>query len=313
MASKKLHHILESQQFSRDWLEKEFFPETTKMKQLVLHGGHAGILTGKTVCVLFYEPSTRTRISFQQAALKLGASVVATENAKEFSSAIKGETMKDTTRIVNAYHFDAIVIRGHYEGAAKEAASVSTAPVLNGGDGAGQHPTQSLLDLYTIYEHFGVVDGLTVSFVGDLKFGRTVRSLSYLLGKFKNIKINFVAPKELQIKDDILKYLDKHGIKYQKVDKLIDVASKSDVIYMTRAQMERMGKDTKVNGNDVRITKEVLSKVSQKSIILHPLPRSNDFNEIPEEFTDDPRILIFKQAENGLFSRMALLKMVIIG
>lgn len=281
------------------------------MKKLVLNGGHASVLSGKSVCLLFYEPSTRTRLSFQQAALKLGASVVATENAKEFSSAIKGETMKDTTRIVNSYHFDAIVIRADYEGAAEEAASVSTVPVINAGDGAGQHPTQSLLDLYTIYEHFGRVDSLKVAFAGDLKYGRTVRSLSYLLGKFKDIEVFLVAPFELQMKDDILKYYKKHGIKFTKVEKLIDVADKVDVIYTTRAQMERMGKDKIVDGSAIRVTKEVLAKLPKDSIILHPLPRSNDFNELPEEFTDDPRVLIFKQAENGLFTRMALLKMII--
>lgn len=281
------------------------------MKKLVLNGGHTSVLAGKSVCLLFYEPSTRTRLSFQQAALKLGASVVVTENAKEFSSAVKGETMKDTTRIVNSYHFDAVVIRGDYEGAAEEAASVSTAAIINAGDGAGQHPTQSLLDLYTIYEHFGKIDGLRVAFVGDLKFGRTVRSLSYLLGKFKDIQIDLVAPEELQMKDDILKYYQKQGMKFQKFSSLSEVADKADVIYMTRAQMERMGKDAKVDGSTVRLTKEVLAKVNKNSIIMHPLPRSSDFNEIPEELTDDPRIFIFKQAENGLFTRMALLKMVI--
>jgi aspartate carbamoyltransferase catalytic subunit len=305
------HHILKSQQFDRKWLEEKFFPETDRMKKLVLNGGHASVLTGKSVCLLFYEPSTRTRISFQQAALKLGAQVVATENAKEFSSAIKGETMKDTTRIVNSYHFDAIVIRADYEGAAEEAASVSNIPIINAGDGAGQHPTQSLLDLYTMYEHFGKVDGLKVAFVGDLKFGRTARSLSYLLGKFEDVEVFLVAPDELQMRDDIIKYYDKHGIKYTKAKTLSEVAGKVDVIYTTRAQIERMGKDKQVDGSAIRVTKEVLAKLSKKSIILHPLPRSTDFNELPEEFTDDPRVQIFKQASNGLFTRMALLKMVI--
>lgn len=311
LANSKILHILKSQQFDRKWLEEKFFPETDKMKTLVLNGGHASVLAGKTVCLLFYEPSTRTRISFQQAALKLGAQVVATENAKEFSSAVKGETMKDTTRIINSYHFDAIVIRADYEGAAEEAASVSTAPIINAGDGAGQHPTQSLLDLYTIYEKFGKVDGLKIAFVGDLKFGRTVRSLSYLLGKFKDVEVFLVAPEELQMRDDILKYYALHGIKFSKASRLDEVASKVDVIYTTRAQMERMGKDKKVDGSAIRVTKEVLNKLGKNSIILHPLPRSNDFNELPEEFTSDPRVFIFKQAENGLFTRMALLKMII--
>lgn len=283
------------------------------MKQAVLSGKRLADLDGKIVSLLFYEPSTRTRTSFQQAALKLGASVVATENAKEFSSAIKGETMKDTTRIMNAYHFDAIVIRADYEGAAEEAAEVSKAPIINAGDGAGQHPTQALLDLYTIYEKFGKVDGIKVALVGDLKYGRTVRSLSYLLGKFNNIHIYLVAPSSLQMRGDILKYYKEHKVTFEKTDSLAQVADKADVIYMTRAQKERMKDGEMANGEGVRLTKKILNKVSKKSIILHPLPRSDDFNEIPEELTDDPRIAIFKQAENGLFTRMALLKMVISG
>lgn len=307
----KLKHILKSQQFSRDFLEKEFFPLTDKMKKMVLSGGSNPLLSGKTVCLLFYEPSTRTRVSFQQAALKLGASVVATENAKEFSSAIKGETMKDTTRIINSYHFDAIVIRADYDGAAEEAASVSNAAIINAGDGAGQHPTQALLDVYTIYEHFGKVDNLKVALVGDLKYGRTARSLSYLFGKFKGIHVYLVAPDSLQMRDDILLYYKKHNITFEKAKKLSDVVEKCDVIYMTRAQKERMKEGEKFEPDGYRITKEVLARIPEKSIVLHPLPRSDDFNEIPEEFTDDPRVVIFKQAENGLFTRMALLKMVI--
>lgn len=310
MAS-KLKHILKSQQFSRDWLESEFFPLTDKMKKLVLAGGRITDLSGKTVSLLFYEPSTRTRTSFQQAALKLGAQVVATENAKEFSSAVKGETMKDTTRIMNAYHFDAIVIRADYDGAAEEAASVSKAPIINAGDGAGQHPTQALLDLYTIFEQFGKIDSLKVALVGDLKYGRTVRSLSYLLGKFKDIHVYLVAPESLQMREDILNYYKKHGVTFEKTDNLAQVAGLVDVIYMTRAQKERMKDGEQFSPDGVRITKELLEKVKDQAIIMHPLPRSDDFDEIPEELTDDPRVVIFKQAENGLFTRMALLKMVI--
>lgn len=310
MAS-KLKHILKSQQFSRQWLEQEFFPLSTEMKQAVLTGKRLNDLDGKIVSLLFYEPSTRTRTSFQQAALKLGALTVATENAKEFSSAVKGETMKDTTRIMNAYHFDAVIIRSDYEGAAEEAAEVSTAPIINAGDGAGQHPTQSLLDIYTIFEKFGKIDGLRIAFVGDLKYGRTVRSLCYLLGKFKDIHVDFVAPDSLQMREDILEYLKENGIGYELHSDIKEVAEKADVFYMTRAQKERMKEGETFSPDGYRITEELLKVIPQESIILHPLPRSNDFNEIPEEITDDPRILIFKEAENGLFTRMALLKMVI--
>lgn len=311
MAS-KLKHILKSQQFSREWLENEFFPLSSQMKKAVLSGKRLHDLDGKIVSLLFYEPSTRTRTSFQQAILKLGGLTVVTENAKEFSSAVKGETMKDTTRIMNAYHFDAIVIRSDYEGAAEEAASVSDAPIINAGDGAGQHPTQSLLDIYTIYEKFNQIDRLRIAFVGDLKYGRTVRSLSYLLGKFKDITIDLVAPESLQMREDILEYYKEHGMKFQKTDNLEDVIDKADVIYMTRAQKERMKEGENADGKGVVLNKELLNKIRKDSIVMHPLPRSSDINEIPEELTDDPRILIFQEAENGLFTRMALLKMVIL-
>ncbi len=307
---KKLFHILSSQQFDRSWLEKSLFPEILKMQRVVRAGKVLTTLKGKSVCLLFYEPSTRTRTSFEQAVIKLGGIPVTTENAKEFSSAIKGETMFDTTRIINAYYFSAIVIRSDYEGASSEAASVSKVPVINAGDGAGQHPTQALLDLFTIYENFKKIDGIRVAMVGDLKYGRTVRSLSYLLAKFKKVHIEFVAPQSLQMKSDILDHLKENGITYNRSSDLAKVAPMVDVIYMTRAQKERMAGE-KFDGDGVRMTREILSTVNKKSIVLHPLPRSNDFNELPEELTDDPRIKIFEQAENGLFTRMALLKMVI--
>lgn len=308
--SKKLIHILSSQQFERTWLEKTLFPEILKMQKVVRSGKVLQTLKGKSVCLLFYEPSTRTRTSFEQAVIKLGGIPVTTENAKEFSSAIKGETMFDTTRIINAYYFSAIVIRSDYEGASTEAASVSKVPIINAGDGAGQHPTQALLDLFTIYEQFKKVDGVKVAMVGDLKYGRTVRSLSYLLSKFKKVHLELVAPKSLQMKDDILEHLKEHGVSFNITDNLAKVAPLVDVIYMTRAQKERM-KGEEVSGDGVRLTREILDTVNKKSIVMHPLPRSNDFNELPDELTDDPRIKIFQQAENGLFTRMALLKMVI--
>lgn len=310
-ASNKILHILRSQQFSRNWLEKEFFPEVLRMRNAVASRAHLSTLSGRTICLLFYEPSTRTRISFQQAALKLGAKLVVTENAKEFSSAIKGETMKDTMRVINALKFDAVVIRADYEGAADEAVEVAEMPVLNAGDGGGQHPTQALLDLYTIYEHHKKVDGLRVALVGDLRNGRTTRSLAYLLSKFSNIHFELIAPKSLQMRPDILEFFKRKKIPFNLGDNLAQVADKVDVIYMTRAQKERMKEGETFESDGVRITKELLKKVKKDTIIMHPLPRSNDFNEIPEEFTDDPRIVIFKQVENGLYTRMALLNMVI--
>lgn len=309
--SPRLHHILEAQQFSRNWLEKEFFPEVTKMKRLVEVKGVSNQLSDKTICLLFYEPSTRTRISFQQAALKLGAKVVVTENAKEFSSAVKGESLIDTIRVINSLQFDAVIIRSDQENGAADAASVSNIPVINAGDGSGQHPTQMLLDIYTIYQQFKRLDNLKVALVGDLKNGRTTRSLAYILAKFKNIQIYLVAPNALQMKSDILDYLKKHGVSFKTFSKLSECTQDVDVIYLTRAQKERMKKGTKLNGIDVSIHDSIIEKINKKSIILHPLPRSLDFNELPEKFTNDPRVRIFDQVENGLYTRMALLKMVL--
>ena len=304
-------HILEAQQFSRNWLEKYFFPEAIKMKRLVEVKGVSNQFSDKTVCLLFYEPSTRTRISFQQACIKLGAKVVGTENAKEFSSAIKGESLVDTIRVANALQFDCVVLRSDVDGGAFEAAEVSKIPIINAGDGSGQHPTQALLDLLTIYQHFKKIDNLKVALVGDLKNGRTTRSLAYLLGKFKGVEVCLAAPDNLQMKDDILEYLERHNVKVSKVSKLAECAGEVDVIYLTRAQKERMKGKQKLNGQNVSINEKVLEKIKPNSIILHPLPRSDGFNELPERFTDDSRVHIFDQVENGLYARMALLKMVL--
>jgi aspartate carbamoyltransferase catalytic subunit len=307
----KIQHILRSQQFSRQWLENEFFPEVERMRRALASKAHLSTLAGKTICLLFYEPSTRTRLSFQQAALKLGAQVVVTENAKEFSSAIKGETIEDTTRVVNSLHFDALIIRSDVEGGADKAALVSKIPVLNAGDGGGQHPTQALLDLVTIYENHKKIDGLRIAFVGDLRNGRTVRSLAYLLGKFENISFDLIAPDSLQMRQDILEHFKENNIQFNLGHDLAEIADKVDVIYMTRAQKERFEEGEEVSGDGVRITKEILGKIKDSTVVLHPLPRSNDFGEIPEEFTDNARVVIFDQVENGLYTRMALLNMVV--
>ena len=282
------------------------------MKKAVLANKPLKDLENKSICLLFYEPSTRTRLSFEQAALKLGATVVTTENARDFSSAAKGETIIDTMKVVNANHFDAAVMRTDYEGAAKEAASVATIPVINAGDGSGQHPTQALLDIATIYERFGKLDNLKIALAGDLLNGRTARSLSYLLCKFKNNRLFLVAPKAFQMKKDILEYFDEQKIAYSIHDKLSEVADKADVIYITRLQTERLkDKGQTVDGNGVRINQEVMAKLKKTSVVMHPLPRSNAFNELSDEWINDPRVIVFEQVEHGLYSRMALLKLVL--
>ncbi len=272
-------------------------------------------LRHKNLLHLFYEPSTRTRLSFEFAASHLGMHIMGTENAKEFSSAIKGESITDTMEVLSRYHPDVIVLRHYEEGASRKAAEVTNShgiPLINAGDGAGQHPTQALLDLFTIFERFPVVkQGIKIIMGGDLKNGRTVRSLSYLLAKFENVEIVFMSPKELKMASDILEYLERHNVKcmkYDEDDNLNDVITSfnPDVLYWTRVQKERFpDEDSYLQVRDVfTITEETMRRMKTNSILLHPLPR---VNEISEKIDNDPRAWYFKQAENGLYTRMALI------
>lgn len=241
---------------------------------------------------------------------RLGGRVISTENAAEFSSVSKGETLEDTIRIINGYA-DVIVIR-HYEvGAARRAAAVSRVPVINGGDGVGQHPTQALLDLYTIRKETGAIDGLKIAMVGDLAQGRTVRSLAYLLAKFKDIRLYFVAPPLLRMKEDILLHLREHGVEFVEEPDLNKVLPEVDVVYQTRIQKERFG-DRVADYEECRglyvINGASLKRMKQSAILMHPLPR---VGEIAMEADSDPRAAYFRQAQNGLYVRMALLRRVL--
>lgn len=309
----KLHHIIESQQFSRDFLEKEFFPLVKEMEKIAKQGG-SDILSGKRMVTLFYEPSTRTRASFEIAMDMLGGKVVfSTENARQFSSAAKGETLEDTIKILNKYLPDVIVLRYDEQGGAKRATEVSPAPIINAGDGTGQHPTQALLDLYTIQKEIGKISGTSIAMVGDLFRGRTVRSLSYLLAKFPKNKIYFISPETAKMKDDIKDYLKKHQVWFMEGNDLREVAPNVDVIYQTRTQKERGSLDNVLQSNEKTesfciVNKEVLDLMKKQAIIMHPLPR---VGEITLEVDQDPRAAYFRQAENGLYVRMALLKMIL--
>src|SRR5437660_7439412 len=204
----RLRHVVESQQFSRRLLD-ELFSRADEMRAEPHRA--AGRLQGRIMAALFYEPSTRTRLSFESAMLRLGGRTIGTDNAREFSSAAKGETLEDTIRIVSGYS-DVIVLRHNEEGAARRAAAVSSVPVINAGDGPGQHPTQALLDLYTVRNELGRIDGVSVAMVGDLANGRTVRSLTYLLSKYKDIKLWFVAPAQVGMREDLKAHLDEHQL-----------------------------------------------------------------------------------------------------
>lgn len=264
-------------------------------------------LNGKILTTLFYEASTRTRLSFEAAMLKLGGGVISTENAKEFSSAIKGESLEDTARVVSKYS-DIIVVRHYEEGSAKKMAQVSSVPVINAGDGAGQHPTQALLDLYTIWREIGRIENFTIALVGDLKYGRTVRSLCYLLGKFHGVKVIFVSPEVLGIKEDIKDYLQRQNVKFEEETDFYKAIPQADIIYMTRIQKERLqnGEYEKIKSL-YSINQESLAYIRKDARVLHPLPHTEEINLSIEVEQTDSRVAYFRQVENGLYIRMALI------
>lgn len=313
-------HVIASQQFSREFLDW-FFQEVRNMEKIRRHKTGTGILCGRTMIALFYEPSTRTRFSFQMAMLNLGGNVLYTESAGQFSSAAKGEILLDTILVLNRYEPDVIVLRYDKEIGAEIAANISKVPIINAGDrqppGApvnpysGQHPTQALLDIYTIQKRLGKIDGISVAMVGDLMNGRTVRSLAYLLAKFDNIKIYFVSPCCAQMKEDIKDYLKKHGVEFHELFDIRDVAPVVDVIYQTRTQKEcGTSFERKKSGQGFFLIDETVTRAMKKNaIIMHPLPR---VDEITPEVDSDPRaVYLTDQVDSGIHVRMALLKMII--
>lgn len=308
-----LQHVIKTQTFTKDLLfgDEKFegiFKSAVEMREMARKGG-GDILKGKIVATWFSEESTRTRLSFESAAFKLGAGIISTTNARQFSSAAKGEILEDTVRVLHHYA-DCIVMRYHEEGGAARAAHVSKVPIINAGDGRGQHPTQSLLDLFTIYDELGTIDGLHVALSGDLKNGRTVHSLAYLLGKFDDITLSLVSPDNLQMPEDITTYLDRHNVKWHTYHKLEDIISDVNVLYQTRIQKERFFslKEYEQSKGVLVITRDLVNSMKIDSIILHPLPR---VDEIRYSVDDNHRAKYFVQAENGLYVRMALLKMLL--
>ncbi len=298
-----MQHILSARQFEEDQLS-EIFAHADEMRQQMADNRRelAQTHAGRVVATLFYESSTRTRVSHETAALRLGASVVGTENADEFSSAIKGETLEDTIRTIGAYA-DLIVLRHKENGAADRAAQVSEKPIINAGDGSGEHPTQALLDLYTIFREKKRLGGLNVVIGGDLKHGRTARSLALLLSLYSDNKISFVSTSELQIGEDIKTHLTQKGVAHEEVDDVYEPIHTADVVYWTRLQKERM--QNPAIGTSFTIDQSVLQAMRSDAIIMHPLPR---VDEIAPSVDADPRaVYLPQQVENGMFIRMALI------
>ena len=299
----KLNHIIEAQQFTVP-LIREVFERSRGMEKIVSRGGSLDYQK-RIMATLFYTPSTRTRFSFEAAMHRLGGRVLSTEQAGRFSSEIEAEDVEDSIRMISGYT-DVIVIRHPDEGGARRAANASSVPVINAGDGhGGQHPTQALLDLYTIYRE-RPLDGLSIAFVGELDRGRTVRSLAYLLAKFERIKLYFVSPPELQMRRDILQYLDRHNVHYEVTAEVEKVWGEVDVVYQTRILPERIA--NKSDLGRYTIDAPVLRKLKADALILHPFPRTG---ELDKSVDGDPRALYFREAQNGLYVRMALLTLLL--
>ncbi len=260
-------------------------------------------LRGRVLATLFYEPSTRTRFSFESAMYRLGGQVLTAENAGSASSAAKGESLEDTIRVISEYA-DAIVLRHPEVGAAGRSAAVARVPVINAGDGAGHHPTQALLDLYTIKKELGRLDHLRVALAGDLRHGRTARSLALLLAKFPGTELVLVSPPGLGLGDDVRAMIEARSI-HETTD-LASVVPSLDVLYQTRIQAERFAtaEDYARYRGIYIVTPELMRRLPERAILMHPLPR---VGEIDPQVDGDPRAAYFRQAANGLWVRMAVL------
>ena len=293
-------HILSVKQFTRDDIDY-IFDVAEEMRTMVERVGTFDLLKGKILANLFYEPSTRTSSSFTAAMERLGGSVIPINEVK-YSSVSKGESLPDTVRTLQSYS-DVIVLRHPEKGAAELAAKYLKKPLINAGDGVGEHPTQALLDLFTIREELGKLDGLTVTMVGDLKYGRTVHSLSRLLTRYR-AKLNYVSPDILRMPPEIIAELNEAGMRQREHRTWNAVLKSSDVIYITRVQKERFADETEyAKVKDAFIfSADTLSKCKAKMCVMHPLPR---VNEITMDVDDDPRAAYFRQMEYGLYVRMA--------
>lgn len=296
-----LRDVVSIKDFSRrqiEWLCEE----AEKMEDVFRGGSDA--LKGKILATLFMEPSTRTRLSFATAMYKLGGQVIGFENV-EVSSMAKGENLSDTIKTVENY-CDAIVLRHWLEGAAKFASEIANVPVINAGSGTEEHPTQALLDIFTIKREMGTIDGLKIAIMGDLKYGRTVKSLSYGLANF-DVEIYFVSPESLRMPEDVIRYLEKKKMHIEEYRMLDEIIKKIDVLYITRLQKERFPDVTeyeKLRGS-YKVDIRTLSEAKPNMILLHPLPR---LDEVDPEVDRTVHAKYFKQPFYGVLTRMALLK-----
>ena len=296
-------HLLSTKQLTK--ADTEEILRVAGSMETVLKKGGSDLLKGKILASLFYEPSTRTRLSFETAMQRLSGDVVTAEGI-QFSSMYKGETLEDTMRMISCYA-DIAAMRHPEAGSADRAASAITIPFINAGDGPGQHPTQALLDLFTVKKECGQIDGLHIAMVGDLRYGRTVHSLSYLLGLYKGIRLTLVSPGELTMPEKVTSFLKEHKIPYEETTN-IGAALDADMMYMTRVQQERFADKNEYERLKLKyvLTGEMLAK--KKVVVMHPLPR---VGEIATDVDALPNAAYFRQAANGVPVRMALLAMLL--
>lgn len=303
------HHLITVTGMDRNYLDQLFAlaDEMTKIRD----AGGIDLLRGMIVLTLFFEPSTRTRVSFEAAAHRLGATVISTENARVSSSAFKGESIPDTIRVLGGMA-DAIVMRHHQKGAASLASTVSTVPIVNAGDGPGEHPSQALLDLYTILKERGSIDGLTITVCGDLKYGRTIHSLARLLALY-HVKMNFISPHGLMLPSDVVQELANHGANFTQSHDLQSVLRETDVLYITRIQKERFHSlipglaqlQYATASRRFRVDSFMIGEHAKKGVtLMHPLPRVIELDPALDEL---PGAAYFRQAWNGVPIRMAIL------
>lgn len=298
--------IISVNQFSRSDLEY-IFAVAHEMRVMVERVGTFDLLKGKILASIFYEPSTRTSSSFVAAMERLGGNVISISEVR-YSSVAKGESLPDTVRTLECYA-DVIVIRHPELGSAARAAEAAHKPVINAGDGVGEHPTQALLDAFTIHEELGRMDDLTVTMLGDLKYGRTVHSLSRLLSLY-DARLHYVSPDILRMPPEIIAELEAKGIRQAEHRTLDEALPETDVLYVTRVQRERFESEKTYDSvkSAYVVDKYVMAAAKDKMIVMHPLPR---VTEISTDFDDDPRAAYFRQMEYGLYVRMALLAMVL--
>lgn len=299
--------IISVKQFNRKDLEY-IFGVAHEMRGMVERVGTFDLLKGKILANLFYEPSTRTSSSFTAAMERLGGSVIPINEVK-YSSVSKGESLPDTVRTLECYA-DVIVLRHPETGSAEIAAKAAKKPIINAGDGIGEHPTQALLDAFTIMEELGRLDNVNVTMLGDLKYGRTVHSLARLLSMFTNIKLNYVSPEILKMPKEVMDEIKEKNVLQTEFDSLEKILPDTDVLYVTRVQKERFEDPADYeNVKDAYVIDSKMMKLAkEKMIVMHPLPR---VNEISMDVDDDPRAAYFRQMEYGLYVRMALMAMVL--